>query len=217
MKKIVTISIFIISAIASAQLFGCGKKQGLVSDTMISNKEKESLLFMREEEKLAYDIYTAMYAKWDLTPFSNISSSEASHMAAVKTLIDRYQLKDPVQPGSGVFTNQTLQQLYNQLLQQGNTSLTESLMAGAAIEEIDIRDLKEQLNFIQQADIRTVYDNLMRGSRNHLRAFVRNLDMRGITYKPQYLSQKEYDDIINSPMEQGGMNKKNNSGCCSNQ
>jgi hypothetical protein len=212
MKTLITL----LFLLGSGQLTGCSKNNNdSFTDTLISEKEKNSLLFMREEEKLAYDIYTAMYAKWDLTPFSNISSSEASHMTAVKTLIDRYQLKDPVQPGSGVFTNQTLKQLYNQLLQQGNTSLTESLMAGAAIEEIDIRDLKDHLNFIQKADIRIVYDNLMRGSRNHLRAFVRNLDMRGITYKPQYLSKKEYDDIINSPMEQGS--KKSNTGCCSNQ
>lgn len=200
------------------QLSGSSKVDSQsITDTLISAKERNSLLFMREEEKLAYDIYTTMYEKWNLTPFSNISSSEASHMAAVKTLIDRYQLKDIVQPGRGVFTNQTLQQLYNQLLQQGNASLTKSLMAGAAIEEIDIKDLKEHLSFIQQTDIRNVYENLMRGSRNHLRAFVRNLSMRDIIYKPQYLSQNEYDEIINSSMETGGMNRKENKNCCMNQ
>ena len=89
-------------------------------------------------------------------------------------------------------------------------------MAGAAIEEIDIRDLKEQMSFVESEDIRTVYENLMRGSRNHLRAFVRNLSMRDITYKPQYLSQKEYDEIINSPNEPGGMNRTENKTCCMN-
>jgi hypothetical protein len=192
-------------------LSGCNKNSNNIpSDTLLSINEQNSLLFMREEEKLAFDIYTIMYEKWKLTPFSNISSSEASHMAAVKTLIDRYKLKDPVQPGIGVFTNTTLQQLYNQLLQEGNINVTESLKVGAAIEEIDIRDLKEQLQQIQQTDIRNVYENLMRGSRNHLRAFVSNLSMRGITYQPQYLSQKEFDDIINSPMETGSMYKRGN-------
>jgi hypothetical protein len=202
MKTLITF----ILLLNTIQLTGCSKNSGnSPSDTSLSTKEQNSLLFMREEEKLAFDMYTAMYAKWSLTPFSNISSSEASHMAAVKTLIDRYHLKDPVQPGSGVFTNSTLQSLYTQLLQQGNTGVTESLRVGAVIEEIDIRDLKEHMAFIKQTDIKVVYENLMRGSRNHLRAFVRNLSMRGITYKPQYLSQKEYDVIINSPNEPGGM------------
>jgi hypothetical protein len=202
MKTLITF----ILLLNTIQLTGCSKNNNQPSgDSIINAKEQNSLLFMREEEKLAFDIYTIMYEKWNLTPFSNISSSEASHMVAVKTLIDRYHLKDPVQPGSGVFTNQTLQQLYNRLLEQGNNNVTESLMVGAAIEEIDIRDLKEHMAFIKQIDIKVVYENLMRGSRNHLRAFVRNLLMRGITYKPQYLSQKEYNEIINSPNEPGGM------------
>jgi hypothetical protein len=215
MKKLIAILIISFSWMYTT---GCNKNSNNVpSDTLLSINEQNSLAFMREEEKLAFDIYTIMFEKWNLTPFSNISSSETSHMAAVKTLLDRYQLKDPVQPGKGVFTNTTLQQLYNQLLQQGNISLIESLKVGAAIEEIDIRDLKEQLQQIEQTDIKNVYENLMRGSRNHLRAFVSNLSMRGIIYQPKYLSQKEFDDIINSPMERGGMNSRSNTNCCANQ
>lgn len=214
MKTFITLLLLV----SSIPLTGCNKNNNTSNpDSLLTQKEENSLLFMREEEKLAFDIYISMFDKWGLTPFSNISSSEASHMAAVNTLLDRYRLTDPVQPGSGVFTNSTLQQLHNQLLQQGNISLIESLQVGAAIEEIDIRDLKEQLSFIQRPDIRNVYENLMRGSRNHLRAFVTNLSMRGVSYQPKYLSQKEYDEIINSPMEPGGMNRGNNTGCCYNQ
>jgi hypothetical protein len=214
MKTFITLLLLV----SSIPLTGCNKNNNRsTQDSLLTHKEENSLLFIREEEKLAFHIYTAMNEKWHLTPFSNISSSEASHMAAVKTLLDRYQLKDPVQQGKGVFINPTLQQLHNQLLQQGNISLIESLQVGAAIEEIDIRDLKEQLSFIEHAAIRNVYENLMRGSRNHLRAFVTNLNMRGVIYRPKYLSQKEYDEIINSPTEPGGMNRENATGCFYNQ
>ena len=89
-------------------------------------------------------------------------------------------------------------------MQKGNISEIEALTVGAMIEEIDIRDLEEQLADITRTDIVFVYENLMRGSRNHLRSFVQNLSLRGVTYVPQYLSVDEYNSIINSGMEKGG-------------
>jgi hypothetical protein len=56
---------------------------------------------------------------------------------------------------------------------------------------------------IDNADILLVYDNLLRGSRNHLRAFMKTLSQQGGGYTPQYLSQTEFDAIVNSPMETG--------------
>lgn len=43
----------------------------------------------------------------------------------------------------------------------------------------------------------------MKGSRNHLRAFVSQLKSRGIEYVPQYLSPEEYQAIISTPIETG--------------
>lgn len=208
MKHKQKITALLIGSLLSLHLLGGGKTT-TSSDTSITAFEKQSLSFMREEEKLAFDVYTLMYSKWSLMPFQNISNSESNHMAAVKTLLDRYELKDPAQ-NSGVFVNTTLQHLYQTLIAKGNSSEIEALQVGAAIEEIDIRDLKEQLLQIKKEDIRIVYENLMRGSRNHLRAFVYNLSMRGITYKPQYLGQQEFDEIMKSPKERGGMNQGRN-------
>jgi len=76
---------------------------------------------------------------------------------------------------------------------------------GAAIEEIDLLDLKTRITQTDKADIKQVYDNLMRGSRNHLRSFVAQLESQtGQVYKPQHLTQTEYDAIINSSIESGG-------------
>jgi len=171
----------------------------------LSAAEIEGILYMREEEKLARDVYLALYEQWALPIFQNIANSEATHMQAVKTLIDRYDLEDPAAGQDvGVFTNPTLQGLYDQLVEEGRRSLTSALRVGAAIEEIDIIDLEERIAQTDRADIQTVYENLMKGSRNHLRSFVSTLERQsGETYQPQYLSPAAYDAIVAAPMERG--------------
>lgn len=177
----------------------------------VSIEEEQGLYVMREEEKLARDVYSALYGQWKLRPFSNIARSEQIHTTSVLTLLNRYSLTDPVGAnGPGVFTNSLLQKLYNDLMAQGNISAVEALKVGAIIEEVDIADLQNHLKESDNADIVYVYTNLMCGSRNHLRAFVGNLRIRGIIYAPQYLSKTEFDEIIAGGMERGcGTNGSN--------
>ncbi len=171
----------------------------------VSESEAEGLAFMREEEKLARDVYITLYEQWGMRVFTNISRSEQMHTDAVAALLERYNLQDPVATDSiGVFTNTDLKALYDQLIEMGNASLIDALKVGAAIEEIDILDLQKQLDdVVDNQDIAYIYENLMRGSRNHLRAFTRNLENQGVDYAPQYLDQETYDAIVNSPMERG--------------
>jgi hypothetical protein len=171
----------------------------------LSDAEIEGILYMREEEKLARDVYLTLYEAWGLPIFQNIARSEATHMEAVNTLIDRYGLADPAAAEVGVFTNPTLQKLYDQLVAAGRTSLADALRVGAAIEEIDILDLQERQAQTDQADIELVYENLMKGSRNHLRAFASTLTRQtGKTYQPQFLDPASYESIVNSARETGG-------------
>lgn len=172
----------------------------------LSQAEADGLIFMREEEKLARDVYLVMYEKWEQRIFNNISQSEQKHMNAIKVLIDRYELADPIESDEiGEFKNQDLLSLYNNLVLQGNYSLLGALKVGATIEEIDILDLEEQINtVVDNEDIKLVYNNLLRGSRNHLRAFVRNIGAQGETYVPQFMEVTSYEEIINSDMERGG-------------
>ncbi len=98
-----------------------------------------------------------------------------------------------------MFKNETLQGLYNTLIEQGSVSLIEALKVGALIEEIDILDIQNELNeHVDNQDVTFVYDNLLKGSRNHLRAFVRNLSRQGVEYTPQKLSEEQYLAIINA-------------------
>lgn len=172
----------------------------------LSAEEAESLIFMREEEKLARDVYQALYSQWGVQTFQNIAASEQVHMDAVKTLLDRYGLTDPAVAQAGVFTNPDLQALYDQLIARGSQSLAEALKVGAAVEEIDILDLEKRLTQIDNMDIQQMFNNLLNGSKNHLRAFSSALKAQtGETYSPQYLSDEVYQAIMN---ETGGGNKQ---------
>ncbi len=171
----------------------------------LSEEEAQSLLYIREEEKLARDVYMTLAEQWNVQIFQNIARSEQRHMDAVKALLDRYGLEDPAEGNEvGQFTNPDLQALYDQLVAQGSQSLADALKVGGAIEEIDILDLEERISQTDNVDIQTVYENLMRGSRNHLRAFTSTLQsVTGETYEPQYLSADAYSAIVNSEMERG--------------
>ena len=142
----------------------------------LSPVEAQGLLFMREEEKLARDVYAVLYQTWGLPIFQNIMQSESQHMAAIKTLLDRYGLVDPATPDQpGVFQNSALQALYAQLIASGSTSQRNALLVGKLIEETDIADLQLHLTETNHSDIRTVYSNLLKGSENHLKAFTKQL------------------------------------------
>jgi hypothetical protein len=170
----------------------------------LSVAEAESLAFMREEEQLAHDVYAVSATLWSPPVFANITASEATHSAAVKTLLDRYQLPDPLAGlANGSFQSPEFQTLFNALVATSRISLVEALKVGVQIEELDIRDITLQKAGIDHADILMVYDHLLRGSRNHLRAYMKVLVQQGGSYVPEYISQAEFDAIVNSGVETG--------------
>lgn len=169
----------------------------------LSAEETAGLLLMREEEKLAHDVYASLYEAHGLNIFANIAESEQTHTAAVKLLLDRYSLGDPVTDDSvGVFSDTMLQGLYDTLSAQGQSSVLDALYVGAAVEELDIYDLSRLEGQIEDnEDIEYVYSNLKRGSCNHLRAFYRTITSYGGSYTPEFISQSDFDAIVNSDME----------------
>jgi hypothetical protein len=169
---------------------------GQISLGSLSAVEKDGLLYMAEEEKLAGDVYQTLGDKWNLNIFDNIGAAERTHEAAVLSLIARYGLNDPTTGEVGKFNNATLQKAYDELVSKGAVSLKDALDVGTEIEEIDIIDLQKRIAQTKMDDIRLVYENLMRGSRNHLRAFVSNLNGRGYEYQPMHLSKEEYSTIV---------------------
>jgi len=170
----------------------------------LSDTELAALAFMREEEKLAKDVYLDMYDLWGTAIFVNIADSEQTHTDVVLRLIEKYSLADPADGKQrGEFSDATLQGLYDSLTAQGSASLVDALIVGATIEDLDIFDLTRHLDLVDNQDITVVFENLRKGSRNHLRAFHTSLTGMNIVYTPVYISQEEYDEIVNSPMESG--------------
>jgi hypothetical protein len=135
----------------------------------------DDMKFMREEEKLARDVYATLYDHFDsqgttLYLFDHIASSEQRHMDAMLNLLAKYGIPDSaVDGGQGVypdscpwdgkeacrFNNQVLADLYTQLIKEikdgkNKSPLTafsplDAFLVGAYIEELDISDLFEAI------------------------------------------------------------------------
>ena len=157
---------------------------------LLSEAEINSLTYMREEEKLARDVYLYLHDKWGSRIFDNISASEQTHMDAIKTLLDKYGIPDPVTSNEvGKFTNGSLGDLYEILAGAGSVSLVDALKVGVFIEITDITDLTEGIAATSRKDIKNVYTNLRKGSQNHWDAFCSNLVKRGEVCEPYELPE----------------------------
>lgn len=192
-----------------------GRRSGMVSGSCarmtavpagaLDAAETAGLVFTREEEKLARDVYLALHETWQAAVFVQIAGAEQRHMDAVKGLLDRYAIADPVGANPvGVFTDPRLSSLYAELVSQGRVSLAGALAVGAAIEDLDIADVEKLMASTENADLDQVYGNLARGSRNHLRSYAAQLAAVGGSYTPQHITADVYAQIIASKWERGG-------------
>jgi len=171
----------------------------------LSTEEAQAIIFLREEEKLAHDVYVTLYQKWKVSNFDNISMSEQTHSSAVLTLISRYGLVDPVGANAvGVFKDTVLQKLYNDLIMNGFISELQAQFVGAEIEELDIADILRFELISDNQDLNFVLSNLKKGSRNHLRSFNGKIVSAGSSYSPKHIGLSLFNDIVNSPRETGG-------------
>lgn len=174
-------------------------------NAVLSELEIGDLTFMREEEKLARDVYAELYQYYkesgtELLILANIAMSEQRHMDAMLHLLDKYGLDDPaagMEPGE--FENTTLADLYQNLVSEsdvnqpvlseptsgGKVSPVAALNVGAWIEERDMLDIMHAIDNTSRVDIVGVYTDLLCGSRSHLRAFVKLLGPDN--YEPQIL------------------------------
>ncbi|MEZ4906596.1 MAG: DUF2202 domain-containing protein [Saprospiraceae bacterium] len=188
----------------------------------ITTEEAELLKYMREEEKLARDVYIYFFNKYNAQVFQNISKSEQRHMEKILCLLDYYEIEDPALAEEGEFTNAHIKELYDALIAAGDVSLLEAYKVGATIEDVDIKDLEDYSLQTENPAILDIFSNLTCGSRNHMRAFYPLVISEGGEYTAQYITQEELEAIINSDSERCGNNtnsgKKggNGTGVCVN-
>jgi hypothetical protein len=173
-----------------------GEQTMLPGATALTSRGKEGLLFVREEEKTARDLYTSLYEKYNLPTFRDLARSEQSHMDQAKAIIDKYGLTIPGKDERGVFQNQTLQKIHDEFLTKGLSSDQDALKVAATFEEISIMDLEKELAVTEAADVKAMYQGLLAGSQKHLRSYVTDLKDQGIKYDPQLLERDEFEKIV---------------------
>lgn len=177
---------------------------GAPTAASLTADEIAGLVWMREEEQLAHDVYTTLDQRYALPVFANIARSETTHLEAVAGLLDRYGITDPSDGRpAGTFTDARLQALYDDLMRTGVVSALDALKVGARIEEIDIVDLQARAAATGHTDILAVHANLEKGSRNYLRAFTSQLSARDATYTPTALDKAAFDAILAGTVERG--------------
>jgi len=177
-KKVIGLIVVLIVLVMVAPLSAKGPGGGKKCQTLatLTDAEIYHLTYMREEEKLARDVYLTLSGKYSAAIFVNISESEQRHMDALKRLIVKHGLQDPVvNDDVGAFTNSDFSELYEELINQGLENYCEALRVGIAIEVLDIEDIAAALDYVKAQDLERVLNNLLLGSENHLNAFTTSL------------------------------------------
>lgn len=206
MKSRTFFSLGLILVAASQLVAGCdnSSEPETTAISIPSDSELNDLVFLREEEKLARDVYLYAHSVYGLVVFKNISSSEQTHMDRVLALLTKYGVKDPVSSELGVFTNPDLQKLYTQLVSQVDISMTDAIKIGATIEDLDIHDLDGFIAKTENPEILSVYNNLKCGSGNHLRSFFSQLNQLGESYSAQFISDESMQAILSTGNQRCG-------------
>lgn len=175
-----------------------------VTDPLTAD-EIEFLFAMREDEKMAKDLYTAFGAQYPTAvQFSRIATAEATHVAAIETMLTYYEVSFPALTPAGVFADAEKQAQYDAFLAQG-TTIQGAFEVMALLEEENIAAYKAVEATATNANIKLILANMVRASSNHLKAAVRQLTILGITYTPTHLDQATFDEVISSAFAQGNM------------
>lgn len=202
MKKLIFLFAF------SSFLSSCQETEAPTPVTALTAAELETLLFTREEEKLAHDVYLYAFQKYGTPIFQNIANSETSHMQSILNTMVKYNIPDPLNGSTvqGQFSDPVLSQLYQDLTARVDISLASAMEVGLFIEDLDIYDLDQAIAETLKTDLISVYQNLRCGSTNHMRSFENQASGLGVNYIPEFISQEEYTEIINSNSLKCGVN-----------
>ncbi len=205
-------SVLSVSGDGTTSVIEANLKSALVETADLTESELASLVKMKEEEKLARDVYAVLAKKLGSQIFTNISAAENNHLNAIVLLLTNYGSTETSIGEAGIFADAAVQKLYNDLVSKASVSIEEAYITGALIEEMDIKDLTVALTATTNENVTLVFENLLKGSRNHLRAFNRQLTTLGVVYTPVYVSQADYDLIVSSAMEKGKQYRMNGQG-----
>lgn len=193
----------VILAIAAAASVAAAP--AVASAAPLDEPERIHLTFMREEEKLARDVYLT-FAGWypQQSTFQNIATqSEQSHTDTMLSKLEQYGLPDPnpdtnnLPASIGVFTGPEygwyFTEKFGALTDWGSLSELEALYVGAFIEELDMHDIVKcpmvivdtdpnievdgcGMDYTDENALKNAYGNLVAGSEDHLRSYVGQIE-----------------------------------------
>jgi hypothetical protein len=216
----------IVAAVASAFAFAIalgGRAAHAGTDGVVLDyNEQIHLEFMREEEKLARDVYIELSAMYPEHPiFGNIDDSEQQHADAVKAVIEKYGLEDPnTNDNVGVYTGADFGWYFTEkfqlLMEKASMSELDALYVGAFIEELDMMDINQCPQVIVETDngindvtecgriytdnedVDQLYAALLEGSDSHLESYVKNIEkyIGEGNYQAQVLPQEQVDELL---------------------
>ncbi len=216
MKRNLVKNLLVVGAVLS--MVGCGGGSSSVVETSeipteveiaidapvskLSQELTDTLAYMGNEERLAYDVYNALYDQYGTEQFTKIATNgEYQHITAVQELIQKYKLSDDVnftnidlpalgyintpieEMDAGRYDIAAIQKLYDDLVAQGSTSEIDALKVGCIIEVVDVNDLNRDIVLAESegaTDIVTVFNFLRDGSYNHYWSFDKGLKNKGI-------------------------------------
>ncbi|MDL2244156.1 DUF2202 domain-containing protein [Parabacteroides sp. OttesenSCG-928-J18] len=197
------ISILNVSAEGTSSFMVGNIYRVLDTTSPLTADEIEFLYAVREDEKMTHDLNIAFSSLYPAAmQFVKISRAEATHITTIEKLFDYYEIDYPALTSPGVFADEDRQNRYNELVAEGNT-LVNAYKVIASLEEENIIAYTHVLGDISNSNIKLIVSNLLRGSRNHLRSIVRQINTSGEVYTPVLLDDITYQEIISSQPEQG--------------
>lgn len=222
-SKLVTAAAVITLILVATNVTAKEKYSKSVSSEL-DNTEASHLTFMREEEKLARDVYLTFAGMYpDQSVFANIATkSEQTHTDTMRDKIEQFNLIDPnpitndLPESIGLFSGYEwgwyFMEKFSQLVAKGSNSELDALYVGAFIEELDMNDIAIcpavmvkagypdscGLNYTDERALKLSYSSLIEGSENHLRAYVGQIEavIGEGNYEAQYLTQEAVDAIL---------------------
>ena len=194
----------------------------------LSENLKNDLAFMGNEERLAYDVYNKLYESYpELKQLQNIpQKSEIKHIEAVKGLIAKYEIDGKtlsvtdvegttLSPDAdlamvaGKYDIQEIQDLYDMLIEKGESSASDALEVGCMVEVVDVDDLDRIIAESGDApDALAVFNFLRDGSYNHYWAFDKGLKNLGVTEGCCSLGEAYCKTEVEYPQEEKGTSAK---------